>query len=270
MRGLIFSLALAGTVFASDDPCKIKPFFKDREKGWFWKKMCIGREEKELRKTKVIVPWDRIDKIKPSELRKIYTEALDVAIANPTYENVREVKRLEMYMTKKARKYQEVASLVVMTDPELAAYTGMIASQTPARIAYMETKQEEIYRKLVRYRQKAGLIVAVRKGCSYCRAFKQMVATYFIPRTGWSVKYVDIDENPNFARNMSVYAVPDVFLAIKEEKPFIVRIATGYVSFNELIGRIYTGIKVYEQGGLSYGEVARHINSSEHQFWRGN
>lgn len=254
---MLIPLFLAGIVFAQD--CRVENFFRDRERGWFWRNVCLEEEAKKKKKEKeekmvVVIPWDRLGEMKPSEVRKIYEKALDVAVANPTYENVRELKRLEVWMLKKASKFQEVATLVAMTDPEVASFAGMIASTTPGRMAYMKERSEEIYGKVLSYRDRAGLLIAVREGCSYCRALKEMIATYFVPGTGWSVRYVDIDRNPAFAENMQVYAVPDVFLAVKGEKPFVLRIATGYVSYDTLLERIYVGLKIYEQGGLSHAE----------------
>jgi len=249
-------IVLLGFLFAyGSDPCKREWFFTDKEKGWFWKNVCIEKKERKEEKKKegekvVKIPWDRLDEMTPSQIRKLRDKVLEIAVMNPTYENVKEYKRLELYIVKKADRFQRVAQLVAMTDPEIASYGGMIPSETPSRVVYAKEKRARILKKLSQYRNRAGLLIAVRKTCPYCRVLKEVIAMYFIPRTGWSVKYVDIDENPGFAYNMNVYAVPDIFLAVMDEKPFVLRIATGSVSYGELIERIYMGLEVYEKGGL--------------------
>ena len=251
----ILLLLLSGLVFGAT--CEVENFFRDRERGWFWKNLCVEEErikgeEREEEKLVVRIPWDKLGKMKPSEIRKLREEALEIAIANPTYENVREFYRLQVWMLKKSERFQKVANLVVMTDPEIASFVGMIADTKPSRVAYLSAEREKMYKKVLSYRDRAGLLVAVKKGCPYCKAFKDMVRTYFIPRTGWSIKYIDVDENPGFAVNLQVYAVPDIFLAVMGEEPFVLRIATGFVSYETLIERIYTGLEIYERGGLKH------------------
>ncbi len=250
----VFLLLFAGVVFANT--CEVRYFFKDRERGWFWKNVCVEEEKKKEKEEKedlvVRIPWNKLDQMKPSEIRKLGEKAREIAVANPTYENVKEYYRLQVWMLKKAEKFQKVASLVTMTDPEVASFAGMIADTKPSRTAYLSAEREKMYRKVLSYKDRAGLLVAVKKGCPYCKAFKDMVRTYFIPRTGWSIKYIDIEENPGFAVNLQVYAVPDIFLAVMGEKPFVLRIATGFVSYETLIERIYMGLEVYEKGGLKH------------------
>ncbi len=253
----IFLFFLTGVVFANT--CEVKYFFRDRERGWFWKNLCIGEERRGERKEEkhltVRIPWEKLDRMKPSEIRKLREEALETAVANPTYENVREFYRLQVWMLRKSRRFQRMADLVVMTDPVVAGFAGMIADAKPARIAYLSGRWDEMYDKVVSYREKAGLLIAVTDTCPYCRALKDMIRMYFLPRTGWSVKYIDIEKNPGFAENMQVYAVPDIFLAVMGKKPFVLRVATGFVSYETLIERIYTGLEIYEKGGLKYEEV---------------
>ena len=247
---------LAGVAFGTT--CEVKYFFKDRERGWFWRNLCVeekkekGEKKEEKRKLIVHIPWNRLDRMKPSEIRKLWEEAREIAVANPTYKNVKELYSLHVWMLKKSEKFQKVASLVAITDPEVASFAGTIADTTPARMAYMSEKWKKMYRKVLSYKDRAGLLVAVKKGCSYCKAFKNMASTYFIPQTGWSIKYIDIEENPGFAVNLQVYAVPDIFLAVMGEKPFVLRIATGFVSYETLVERIYTGLEIYERGGLKH------------------
>lgn len=251
---IILLFLTAGLVFGST--CEVKYFFKDRERGWFWKNVCIEeenrKEEKEKKKEYEIVriPWDKLDGMKPSEIRKLREKALEIAVSNPTYENVKELYRLHVYMLKRARKFQEMATLVAMTDPEVSAYGGVIPVSKMGRDIYFGIKRENIYRKILSYKDRAGLLIAVTETCPYCKAFKRIVDLYLIPETGWSVKYVDINENPGFARNLGIRSVPDIFLVVMDEKPFVMRIGTGYMAYDMLLERIYRGLEVYERGGL--------------------
>ena len=245
-------LLMTVSVFAGTDPCSREYFYREKAEGWFWKNICIKEEEEEEEEIpeRVEVPWDRIDRLPPSKIREIYNRALDVAIMNPSYENVLEVKKLEDYMVKKARKFAEVAFAVSISDPHLSEVNLRIPTGVSARAVALAEEKRRKKEKLAFYRDRAGLIVAVTKTCPYCREMKRIIETYFIPYSGWEVLYVDVDENREFARRMSVYSVPDVFIAIRGEEPFVLRIATGLVTGEELVDRVLAGIRIYEEGGL--------------------
>jgi len=253
MVGLLLGMVIVSVALGSN-PCETKWFFSDREKGWFWKNLCVKKKEEERDKEKkdneAAVPWEKLDEMMPSELKKLREKVLETAVKNPTYGNVLALKKLELYMLKKAEDFRKMWALVTISDPEVASYVSAHPTAEPARRVYLLTKEEEVKEKLESYKNRAGLLIAVRKTCPYCHELDRMIRTFFIPRTGWSVQYIDIDEKPGFARNMNVYAVPDIFLAVMGEKPFVVRIATGYVTYSELIERILMGLEVYEKGGL--------------------
>lgn len=257
---LYLLLLLASVSFAS--PCKVENFFGDRERGWFWRNVCLEEEKKEEKKPKkkeekvVVIPWSRLKDMTAKEIRELMTNTLEVAVTNPTYENVREYLRLQKWVLERSRKFQEVASLVNMTDPELSSYVGKIPSSKVAKDVYMSETQERMRKKLDEYRDRAGLLVAVSERCGYCKAFKRMAKLFFVPNTGWKIKYIDVDEYPAFAYRMQVSSVPDIFLAVMGQEPFVIRIGTGYLTETELIERVYRGIQIYEQGGLGHVQKA--------------
>jgi len=233
--------------------CEVRDFYLDRERGWFWNRVCIEeeRKEKEREVEKVVrIPWDRLGEMTPSEIKKLREEALEIAVMNPTYENVKELKKLELYIMKRSEKFQQVATLVYMTDPEIASYVADVPISTAGRIEKFSHMWDEIYRKLAEYRDRAGLIVAESKTCPYCKKQKEVLELMFKSRTGWAIRYVDIEENPAFAVRMSVYAVPDIFVAIRGRERFLMRVATGFISLDELVMRVYRAIEIYEGGGL--------------------
>jgi len=247
MEKLISLLLLTGLVWGACIPTK--DFFNDRERGWFWKEVCVekkGKKKKEKKKlsTKVVIPWDKLDKMSPNEIKKLVKKAESIAIMHPTYENVREYKKLLLWIAKKAREYAKVDYLVSMTDPEIASWLANRPYTPFARRAYFKVRKKKIDEILGRYKEKAGLVIFKKEGCLYCER-QRFIVKLFKQKYGWEVKWVDVYEAPNAVRKLEVSAVPDIFLVLnKDGKAIWQRIATGLQTLNKLTEQIVWGLYV--------------------------
>lgn len=247
MGRLISFLLIASFVWASCKPTK--NFFEDRERGWFWKEVCtqeVKKKEKKEKKLpkKVIIPWSKLNDMSPDEIKKLVKEAESIAIMHPTYENVREYKRLLLWIANKAREYAKVDYLVSMTDPEIASWLAERPYTPYARRAYFKAKEKKVDEILRKYKDKAGLVIFKKEGCPYCERQK-FVIKLFKQKYHWEVKWVDVYEAPNAVEKLQVNSVPDIFLVLnKNGKPVWQRIATGLQTLDKLKKQIVWGLYV--------------------------
>ncbi|QID33089.1 conjugal transfer protein TraF [Pampinifervens florentissimum] len=249
MRKILLFIPLV--VFAQEECKPLKEFYQDAERGWFWKEVCQKKEERKevkkeekqesvklLKKKVVQIPWDKLDQMDPEEISKLEEESRKIAIMNPTEENVREWKRLVMWINDRAEKFAFVHYKVLKTEP------GYMQKQnfTPARIAMAEYRNERKKEIFSKYRDRAGIIVFVEKGCPYCRAFSGTLRL-FREKWGWDTKEVDIQERPDLASRFGTQLVPDIFLVLKRNGTFEwQRIGSGAMALDELEDSVIFGL----------------------------
>jgi len=246
MRGLISLCLLTGIVWGM---CQDSgDFFNERERGWFWKEVCVEKEKEDKKEekppTKVVVPWHKLDEMSPDEVKELVEKAKSIAIMHPTYENVREYKKLLLWIAQKAKEYAKVDYLVSMTDPEIASWLADRPHTPYARKAHLKVKKQRIEEILKRYKDKAGLVVFKKEGCPYCERQKPIVKL-FQERYGWEVKWVDVSEFPNTATKLQVRAVPDIFLVLNRDgKAMWQRIGTGLQTLGRLTEGVIWGLHI--------------------------
>lgn len=242
-------LFLPLVVFAQEECRPAKEFYQDSERGWFWKEVCQKKEKKELKEEKqesvkllkkrvVQIPWDKLDQMDPEEISKLEEESRKIAIMNPTEENVREWKRLVLWINNKARDFAFVHYKILKTEP------GYMQKQNfmPAQISMVEYRNEKKKEIFTQYKDRAGIIVFIQRDCPYCRAFLGTLKL-FRERWGWDTKEVDIEERPDLAARFNTQLVPDIFLVLQKNGTFEwQRIGSGAMALDELEDSIIFGL----------------------------
>lgn len=252
-------LAVFITSVVSAEQCKkTKEYYKDSSRGYYYFEDC-SQEEVEIEKEKEPeipklqgfktipkeqqIPWDILDEIDPSEIDAIHLQALSVATMHPTEENVKEHKKLLMWITQKAMSYVVTNTAVTKTDADLAKWAGKNPASTSGRhvkIAYMEKKKKEI---IYSFKDKAGLIVLTQQGCIYCEKQKE-VLNILRGEMEWVAKTVDARSVPNMAAKFGVSTFPDIFLVINRGgQPVYQRIGAGFHTYASLKDGILFGLK---------------------------
>jgi len=240
--------------FAIALECKISNFYTGPEVGFYVKKLCEEEKKEEKRKEekskeklpqRVKIPWDMIDKLTPKEIRELHEKVLEIAVMYPTYENVYELKKLEAYMLKKAQKFYEMSYLVAFSSPEIAK--ELSPTNTQGRMLLSQYLEKKLKEKLLEYKDRAGLVVVESHSCPYCIEMKKVLEVYVKPEIGYAIRYVNF-YSP-LAKRLGAIAVPDIFLVIRkrDNTPWIIRVATGFVSADTLLQRIYYAILYFEK-----------------------
>lgn len=252
----LFLLTLVSLSFSQE--CKpVRDYYQDRERGWFWREVCVKEEKKkeekkkEERKTeyktipnKVRIPWDKIDQLDPEEIAKLEKESRKIAIMYPTEENVREYYRLQRYILTKSREFAVQIGAVSRTEPALFQ-----RPQYPVvREIWYEEKQKKMQEVFTFYRNKAGIVAIGQRDCPYCIAFEPVLRE-FGGETGWQVRMVYMEDNPQLAINLGTQLTPDIFLVVNTGSGNRwERIGSGFMPLDELKKSVLFGL--YRLGEL--------------------
>ena len=248
---MILSILLS---LAFSSPCKVDNFYKVRETGFYYKKLCIEEEEKKKEEKKperkVKIPWEKLDKMDWKEIRKLVEEVRGIAVMNPTYENVREYKKLMLWITKKALEFQKMDRLVTLTSGDV--FSVSIASPYYSNVHSLET-DKKIEKVIREFKDRAGLVVFYDPVCAYCKKYIPIVRE-FSRQAGWEVLFVNVREFPNASRKLGVRMVPDTFVVLKKEnKKLWQRAGTGAFTLDALKRNVVLALTLL--GKVKYEEV---------------
>ncbi|MFN3263302.1 MAG: conjugal transfer protein TraF [Aquificaceae bacterium] len=250
---VLFLLLTLTSVVLSGECRKVENYWLDRERGWFWKEVCepkkeekkeAKREEKkektlrELSSNRVVIPWDRIERLDPEEIAKLEQKSRKIAIMYPTEENVREYYKLQRFIVEKSRNFALQVGVVSRTMPAMF--------QRPQYPVVRELQWEERQRKLSevfsRFRNRAGIVVVSQKDCPYCQAFSPVLRA-FAEDTLWQTREVYMEENPQLAVNLGTELTPDIFLVINRNgRNEWHRIGSGFMPLEELKRSVLFGL----------------------------
>jgi len=249
----IIILAFIG--FSFGDICKpLKAWYEDRERGWFWGEWCDrkdeNKEDKKEKKKVVRVPWDKLEEMNWREIQKLVEEVRGQAVMNPTYENVREWKRLVLWMTRKGMEFMKMDRMVTLTSGDVYVVNRGSPYYNRARIKRKEEKINEVLR---RFKGRAGLVVFVDPACGYCKLYEPIVLS-FKEETGWDVMFVNVRERPGAATRLGVGAVPDTFLVLRKGRDYVwQRVGTGAFTLDVLKESVVIALSVMKE--VDYEEV---------------
>jgi conjugal transfer pilus assembly protein TraF len=253
---------------------KAMGYYKDeRKRGWWWYEDPIKKEEvekkKEVKKEEVIKEEQKREKVKREEpkkeeeeikplheysyeellrmpvdkFKKIYEYYENLAVSNPTEENLYYFYNILDVARKKALLFTTQAMYVWQKYPELST-----AKDFPTTLPGLTVKQEMISQEVNSYvnskRGEYGLIVFVSERCPYCKVQMNIIRN-FIEKYGWEVKVVDIDYDKRAIAQFGIETVPSIILVSKKMGEWF-PLASGVISVVEIKERIYLAIRKIE------------------------
>lgn len=179
----------------------------------------------------------------PDEIDKLYIKARKIAVMYPTQHNIKQYQKLVIWIMRKGFAFTENWMRAVRTDTELARYASEVPTSTVERGTYFLQKVSYRDQVLQQFKDRAGLVIVVKKGCPYCERQK-IILRWFKNETGWEYKLVDITRVPNMVRKFGIARVPDIFLVVKGNngQPLWIRVGTGLHTKDELKDIILFGL----------------------------
>ena len=212
MRALIKTSLLSLAVFLAYPSCgqgasQDQSFFKRHAEGWFsYRDEAIAQEEEaqEARepnhsKTTQSLP----KKLNAEEMATKHVEAYkreiegkrNLALAAPTYENVRDYMRIQQDMAEKARYFGQTWQQVVLNEPDLNFERKYPTAQYARHIQDDEQQKRKI--ETIRgLSQEYGLFYFFKGGCPACEGFSPLVKL-FAQKYSWEVMAVSVDGSSN-------------------------------------------------------------------------
>lgn len=272
----LFAALLSHSAFAAEENKDEVPslpaagsetFYKDKAEGWFWYK---DPKEEEVPKEKKVIPPppppEPEKEVEPSVseepekptifsvkwLRDNLDTYRDIAIDNPTEENVSRYFYMQRMMMDKASKFSEMSSKVIMKDPFLDEDSRRPVA-TYAANAMNKMAADNKDKVLKELSKKVGLFYFFKSDCALC-VEQAGVLQSLNHATGISVIPVSMDGknlpnggfaeyrvNNGQAEKLGIFQAPALALAIPPNKSEIV--GYGAITLDVLYNRILIAAK---------------------------
>jgi len=211
------------------------------ENPFFGYKEIIKKKKDENTTAKKIIIPKNLDKLSAKEINKLIEKAKDIAVMNPTNENVRKYLYLQTYVFKKSEEFMNKFKEVILENPEFNIAAD-IAKGTFAKIAATKEKfrkRKSFWEKMV---NKIGLVVFLDMNQKAINEAQTRVL-YFIKRDlpNLVIKIISIQEQKELAKMKKVLDTPDIFIIYKNKnnKAKWYRISTGLTTKDEIYNQIY-------------------------------
>ena len=231
-------------------------YWRDRERGWFWyddplPERVEGPTPKPKAAPTVSAP---APSKKPSELvefealQKRVEDLRNIAIINPSEQNIRNYLNIQSFVIEKASTFADVAQRVIWATPELdPTVTGRPVNAKALEVFDREQAGART-NTVAQLSQTHALFFFFRSDCPYCHQFAPLLKD-FEAKFGLHIVPISVDggglpefRNPRvdngIARTLDVRQVPALFLA-EPRGGRITPIGYGVLSESELLERIY-------------------------------
>lgn len=219
------------------------PFFKDKEKGWFWYEVA---EEKEETAQNERPPTITKKTLPPREVLKNqgkqWEDALATAILRPNRENIIQYLSETKKINEQASNFANEFKKLIWINPQYD-YTLENPVSTEAIIATNEKKLLEQKQTLKRMAKDWGILFFFKGECPYCHRFAPIIKK-FAAEYGFSLMAVSLDgsvlaefprpeKNNQMGRKLNIATVPAVFL-VNPSRDIVVAVGYGYSGWTEL------------------------------------
>lgn len=270
---MVFIFALISwSVMASSDVIeqqpskpKEKPFFEDRERGWYWHEVEpepekeVKKDEKPKEATGGAAAQQQM--LSPREQLKkqgeVWEDAMAAAILNPTPENYERYMAVTTQIMKQSQSFSAGLKGAMVETPQYD-YTLENPVNPQAIIAKNEQREKQNTDVLKKVSQESGFIFFFRSDCPYCHRFAPVLKK-FSENFGFTVIPVSLDgqgipeypyPKPNYdmGRKLNVNVVPALFL-VQPDHNKVATVGYGYADWSTLVTRVMMAAgKLLQQG----------------------
>lgn len=213
------------------------------QKGWYWYEVEKDKKEKataELDAPTLLDtsadPWE----MPVEEFKELLEKTKNIAVANPTIENMFKYIDLQDVARRKALAFANVYQLVMQKHPEFTT-----ASTNPTAVPGIDAlhalKSEEVESEIYAAKNDFALVYFHKPDCQFCRA-QNGILRYFTDKYGWSIKTVNLYDDLESAYRFNVMTVPYVLTVYKATGEYM-PVTVGVASLNELEQKLYRAIR---------------------------
>lgn len=249
---MLLAFSLSGTGRASS-------YFEDSGTGWWWydreppkqqeeKKPTIKNPEpdKKARKYKSLkgITEKKMWNMDPKDLGELWDDMRARAFRKPTEQNVRDFWKVNEVTRKKAYAFTAVSDYAWQKNPELTTKSDYPITN-PGRIAQITMSESEKRSTLIANRETFALVMFTKPGCGYCTE-QAGILNWFTQTTGWTVKAVDITQNPAMASRFGISITPTIILVQKGNQDYF-PVTAGVASADEITDRTFKAVRVLKK-----------------------
>ncbi|ABL01388.1 conjugal transfer protein TraF [Pelobacter propionicus] len=242
----ILLLATTNTCFGS--------YFEDSGKGWWWYDREPPKQDEEKKEEKPAdspkkgrkykslkgITEEKMWNMDPQDLGELWDDMRARAFRKPTESNVRDFWRVNEVTRKKAYAFTSASDFTWQRNPELTT-KGDYPISTPGRSAQVAMSEAEKRQTLANNQHNYALVMFSKPGCRYCSE-QEGILRWFTQSTGWTVKTVDISQNPSMASRFGVTITPTIILIQKGNQDFF-PVTAGVASADEITERTYKAVR---------------------------
>ena len=234
-----------------------KTYSKGEKKGWWWyEKEKVKPEEKKV--TEKEVPKHRIPNMDDYTLKKLWNMHPDdfqdllmdfqkEAVRQPTEKNVLNYYVMQDIARRKSLAFAHVASFVVQKHPRLNVRAESPLN-TPGSRAMVKARYNDTNRVLKDNRDDFALLYFTAPGCKYCDA-QDGILVYFKRMTDWTIKPINVREQPALAARFGIERTPSIILIYKKSRDFF-PVSAGITDVPTLKTNLARGIQ-YLKGEIT-------------------
>ena len=225
-------------------------YYTDSATGWWWyqrepEKKAEQPDRKQQPATSAPslkeYTYEQIWELHPDRFQEFAEALKKQAVQRPSEENVKAYFEVQEIARKKALAFANVAQYVWQKYPELTTKKDYPIT-TPGNLARIARITEERQRTLRDNREDFALLSFQRPDCSYCDE-QSRILEWFTTETGWTVKQVNIQENPGLAAKFNVDITPTLILIQKGNQEYL-PVAAGVISADEIEDKAYRAVRL--------------------------
>ena len=227
-------------------------FWEDRQRGYFWYEDPVfktprdpeSKEQSEIIQSPDTYSYEELFDLHPDRFQVMIDSRLKTAVHHPTEENVKRFLEAVDVAKIKSRTLANVAGYVATQTPRLNRGEYRYPHSQPGRSAYLKQRSAEMKATLERYRDQYAIIAFNQEGCAYCASQEEILSRFeFLNR--WSVRRIDINENPALAARFQVEVTPTLMLVSRDTHESQI-ISSGVIPLDQLNKRIYRLVRLME------------------------
>ena len=232
-------------------------FWEDRQRGYFWYEDPVlpGPEDQAVpMEDKAMInnpgqarpdpyTYDELFDLHPDRFQVVIDARLKHAVHRPTEENVLRFLEATDVAKKKSRLMANVAGYVAMQNPRLTGESRYPYSQ-PGRNVYVQERNGDIEATLAEFKDRYAIVAFHQEGCGYCTA-QEEILSHFEHLNGWTVRRIDITQNPGLAARFHVEITPTLLLVSRSTQNSRI-LSSGVLPLDQLTTRVYQLIRLME------------------------
>jgi len=229
-----------------------KGYWDKSREGWFWYEKILEerrkKEEERSRKEEEARPEspkaqppprqeitrEYLDTLSVPDLRDLGDRAREIAVGQPTRENVFRYVYVQKYMVEKSEMFAKAWQVVLLEHPEMSDKETRGGSES-SRPLVRDALNLSAKKRVAELSDNAALLFFFDPDCPYCQR-EERILVWFEEKNNWYIKRINIRDNPDLAERFGVEEVPDMWILYKnpDGSPFYYRVRAGYLTLDEI------------------------------------